>query len=114
MNKASGKGSAVREHKPKNASEILFVQVLEARPNKLFTEEQRAAVRFLRFNRAVLCTECGKRRKAMWTMLCEFRAYDMDAGGLIPKKVHKPLDAVCEDHPVAPAWLEEGKEMNDE
>jgi hypothetical protein len=109
--------SEIKGQRSKNVSEILYVQILEAKPNKMFTEEQRAAVRFLRFNRAVPCTECGKRRKVMWTMLCEFRAYDFNAPGLVlpkPKKVHKPMDEVCGDHPLAPAWPEEEKEMNDE
>jgi hypothetical protein len=44
---------------------ILAVEILEAKPNSMFTEEQRATVRFLRFNRRVRCAECGKRLKVM-------------------------------------------------
>lgn len=93
-------------------SKILVVEILEAKPNKMFTEEQRAAVRFLRFNHAVSCLECGKRRRVMWTMLCEFYAYDFDAHPftlVTPEKKHPPLAAVCGDHPLAPAWPEEKK-----
>ena len=89
---------------------ILAVEILEARPNPMFTEEQRAAVRFLRFNRKVRCVECGKRGTLIWTMLCEFRAYDFNAPGIVmpePKKKYAPLTAVCGDHPLAPAWPDE-------
>ena len=85
-------------------AQILQVQILEAKPNKLFSEAQRAAVRFLRFNRSVPCTECGKRRRVMWTMLCEFYAYDFNTPGFTlvkPDKKHPPLDAVCGAHPLA-------------
>lgn len=88
---------------------ILVVEILEAKPNPLFTEEQRAGIRFLRFNQWIPCKECGKRRKVMWTMLCEFYAYDMSAHQFElrkPDKIHPPLDAVCGDHPLAPAWPE--------
>ncbi len=86
---------------------LLQVQILEAKPNVLFTEEQRRAVRFLHFNRTVPCTECGKRRRSMWTMLYEFYAHSMGQVGIrkSPKK-HKPLDEVCGDHLLAPAWPE--------
>jgi hypothetical protein len=89
---------------------ILAVEILEAKPNSMFTEEQRATVRFLRFNRRVRCAECGKRLKVMWTMVCEFYAYDFNAPGpvmLEPEKKHAPLTAVCGDHPLAPAWPKE-------
>jgi hypothetical protein len=88
---------------------LLQVQILEARPNRMFTEEQRRAIRFLRFNRTVVCTECGKRRKVMWTMLCEFYAHSMglEFGLMKSMKIHKPMDEVCGDHLLAPAWPEE-------
>jgi hypothetical protein len=77
----------------------------------MFSEEQRAAVRFLRFNQWLPCRECGRRRKVMWTMLSEFYAHSMGAGSLgIQRSAHKhpPLDAVCGDHLLAPAWPEGG------
>lgn len=46
----------------KKPVELLQVQILEAKPNKMFTEAERRAVRFLRFNRTVQCAECGRRR----------------------------------------------------
>ena len=96
--------------------EILCVQILEAKPNPMFTEEQRASVRFLRFNQTVPCAECGHRRKVMWTMLCEFYAYNFNEPGLVmpkPEKKHPPLAPVCGDHPLEPAWPDDedlGKE----
>lgn len=85
---------------------ILAVQILEAKPNKLFTEEQRAAVRFLRFNQWVPCRECGRRRKILWTMLCEFYAHSMgkQIGIEESTKKHQPLEEVCANHLLAPAW----------
>lgn len=102
-----GQGSAPKKEKRRG---ILTVQILETKPNPMFTEEQRRMVRFLRFNRTVPCTECGKRRKIMWTMLCEFYAHSM--GELVLKKsmkIHKPMDEVCGDHLLAPAWPGEEK-----
>ena len=78
------------------------VQQFEAKPNKMFTQDQHALVRFLRFTVAVPCAECGKRRKFHWTQLCSFQALSM--GMLIPKRsgrVHLPLTPVCRDHLLA-------------
>jgi hypothetical protein len=96
---------------------ILAVEILEAKPNPMFTEEQRAAIRFLRYNRTVPCAECGKRRKGMWTMLCAFRAYDFYASVVVlqtPEKTHAPLTPVCSDHPLGPAWPKGEKEQEED
>lgn len=91
--------------------EILTVEVLEAKPNKLFTEEQRQAVRFLRYSRTVRCQECGKKRKVMWTMLCEFYAHSMGEFTVVKSgRKHNPLAGVCGSHLLAPAWPEETKD----
>ena len=82
----------------------LFVGLYEARPNKLFTEDERAMVRFLRYNQPVACSECGRRSKTHWTVLYSFEAHSM--GFLVPKrsgKVHRPLDPVCRGHILAAA-----------
>lgn len=114
MNKAGvkvGRGLGPSKTKVKQTasdSKILVVQILEAKPNAMFAEEQRAAIRFLRFNQWVRCQECGRRKKVMWTMVCEFYAHSM--GQLTVEKsmkIHKPLDEVCQDHLLAPAWPEE-------
>ena len=88
--------------------ELLWVQICEAKPNKMFTEELRQAVRFLRYSRAVPCAECGKRVRLMWTMLCEFKAYSFGPSPIAEKntsnKVHSPLMPVCADHPIGPAY----------
>lgn len=105
--------SVISDQKTAKKLGILTVQILEAKPNPMFTEEQRAAVRFLCFNRTVPCAECGKRRKIMWTMLCEFYACDFNTLGCITSKSgkkHAPLTAVCDDHPLRPAWSEKGRE----
>ena len=80
----------------------LLVGLYEAKPNKMFTEEQRAAVRFLRYNQAVPCAECGRRSKTHWTVLYSFEAQSL--GMLIPKRsgrVHMPLAPVCRAHILA-------------
>jgi hypothetical protein len=82
----------------------LWVGLYEARPNKMFTEEQRASVRFLRYSELVACSECGRRSKTHWTVLCSFEAQSL--GFLVPKrsgKVHRPLDPVCRAHILAMA-----------
>lgn len=85
----------------KKEREILTVEILEAKPNKMFTEAQRAGVRFLRFNQSVQCAECGKKRKVMWTLLAEFEAHTMGAFAFKDSgKVHAPLTPVCGDHPL--------------
>ncbi len=90
--------------KPRYCRPKLVVQLLEAKPNKMFTEAHRALVRFLRYDGdKVACAECGKKKRTLWTMLCSFQAWDM--GMLVPKKsgkVHPPLTPVCQGHLMAP------------
>lgn len=96
---AKGKSKAAK------APEILCVQILEARPNPMFTEEQRSWVRFLCFNQATPCAACGKRKRTLWTMLCEFKAVDMDGSIMVAKdypQAFAPLTGVCNDHPIRP------------
>jgi hypothetical protein len=90
-------------------SEPLQVLLFEAKPNKLFTEEQTAAVRFLRYNQSVPCAECGKRSKHHWTVLYSFKATSLVPGMFTLQesgKVHLPLTPVCRDHPLTPASWE--------
>lgn len=87
----------------KKAKVILEVSICEAKPNKLFTEEERAWVRFLIYNQRIPCVECGRKVKKMWTMLCQFTCLNMDK--LVAhegKKSHPPLTPVCDEHPLAP------------
>jgi len=80
---------------------LLVVEILEAKPNKMFTEEQRSWVRFLRYNRWIKCAECGKKRKVMWTMLCTFVAHNFGPFTMTQsEKVHMPLTPVCGEHPL--------------
>ena len=86
---------------------VQLVQVAEAKPNAMFTEEQRATVRFLRYSGPVPCAECGRRSKTHWTMLCSFSAMTMGASIRLVEsnKVHLPLAPVCRSHLLAPAIL---------
>jgi len=83
--------------------ELLYVEIFYAKPNKSFTEEQGQAVRYLYYNKKVICAECGKKRKIMWTLLCRFRCLLTKtlAGGL-SDKVHPPLTPVCSHHTLVP------------
>jgi len=87
--------------------ELLWVDIREAKPNKLFPEELRESVRFLRYNQHIACAECGKKARIHWTMLCEFLAKSLGSFVLVDSGlVHPPLTPVCRDHPLAPAWPE--------
>jgi hypothetical protein len=92
---------------------VLQVTILEARPNPLFEEWQRELVRFLRFNRAVPCAECGRRSKHHWTQVVSFKAYNVaTAKSFILErnwsgKIHPPLAPVCGSHPLAVAEFPE-------
>lgn len=82
---------------------MLCVEILEAKPNKLFSEEQRQSIRFLRYNKYIRCAECGKKRKVMWTMLCEFKALIFEQDSIENgDKVHQPLTPICGEHPLSP------------
>ena len=52
-----------KSDEPEPKEEPLVVGLYEARPNKMFTEEQRATVRFLRYNQLVACSECGPEKQ---------------------------------------------------
>jgi len=100
--------------KPKSPR-ILCVQICEAKPNKLFSEQQRESIRFLRYNQHVPCAACGKKVRIHWTMLCQFKAGDMNRNHfelqLYPQSF-APLTPVCGDHPLAPDWPKKGKGNN--
>lgn len=89
-----------------NPADVLQVAIFEAAPNDMFSEAQRANVRFLRFSHPVPCAECGKHTRKHWTMLYSFKALRM--AFVIPAesgKIHPPLTPVCDDHPTALAEL---------
>ena len=82
---------------------LLWVDIREAKPNTLFSEEQRQMVRFLVYNRKVKCAACGKKKKVMWTQLCSFTAGDLEASQFALKvypQIFDPLTPVCDDHPL--------------
>ncbi len=85
--------------------EILCVEICEAKPNTMFTEEQRQWVRFLRYSRRVECPICKRKVKIHWTMLCEFIACSMpeDSFSMTESDVLAPLTPVCDEHPLKPA-----------
>ncbi|MCJ7482613.1 MAG: hypothetical protein MUO31_06580 [Thermodesulfovibrionales bacterium] len=80
----------------------LCVDIREAKPNKLFTEEQRELVRFLVYNKKVHCRRCNRKVKIMWTMLCEFYAMNMGQHSMDKGEKYMPLTPVCSEHPLKP------------
>ena len=93
-----------KQTKTKNASPgLLWVEIMEAEPNPLFTEEERQTVRFLKYTKAVACAECGKSEKLHWTMLCEFHCVAGERRFKPSQKKHSPLTAVCAKHPIKAA-----------
>ena len=87
-------------------SEPLQVLLFDAKPNPMFSDEQTRTIRFLQYNQAVPCAECGKRSKRHWTVLYSFKATSMVSGAFTLQesgKVHLPLTPVCTNHPLAPA-----------
>jgi len=89
-----------------NFDNVIQVQILEAKPNPMFTEWQRAMTRFLRYSRAVPCAECGRRSRHHWTQLVSFKAHNLSGPSFMlhstgSVKIHAPLTPVCGSHPLS-------------
>jgi hypothetical protein len=97
-------------------SPALLPQYLrEAAPNKMFSEEQRATIRFIRFSEPVPCCACGKRKKHHWTSVEPFRAVIFPKHfGIVLKAgegpIHIGIAPVCRDHLLAAAYFDEPEE----
>jgi hypothetical protein len=90
--------------------ETITVEIWEAKPNALFTEEMRSLIRFLRFSASVPCAECGRKRKTHWTMITPFHAHTFPkhSFALVESgKVHEGAQPVCRAHLLAPVFAEE-------
>lgn len=95
---------------------ICDVKLLEAKPNKLFTEIQRASVRFMHFTQPVKCAYCGCKGRYKWTSLKFFHIaeiFEMKVGGKVMdrgpfgknrtgRELFPPLTPVCQKHIMAP------------
>lgn len=85
-----------------------FVELYEAKANKLFSKQQTSLVRFMRFYRSgkktsVKCAHCGRKTSSPWTQLCSFRVADLSCFSLKPSaNVYDPLTPVCGKHILAP------------
>ncbi len=94
---------------PEEWKAVVQVQISEAKPNPMFTEEQRALVRFIHYSHPVACAECGRRSKHHWTSLISFQAMDMKGSTFTLRsatgKVHLPLTPVCSAHPMRAAAM---------
>lgn len=92
------------------SEEPITVTIAEARPNTLFSEELRQAIRFLRFSVPVACAECGSTRKAHWTMLGPFFAHTFPKHAFVLQESgtrHEGMTPVCRAHLLALARLPE-------
>lgn len=79
------------------------VRYYEAKPNPLFTETQRAMIRFARYVSPTPCPFCGKLTRKHWTMLVPFGAVDVEKSFLVAEPSKETFSAgtpVCEDHPL--------------
>lgn len=89
------------------APDILCVEILEAKPNPMFSEQQRQGIRFLRYNKWIPCAACGKKVKVHWTALYQFKAGNMKSGQFVLQyypQSFPPLTPVCGDHPLRPDY----------
>jgi hypothetical protein len=103
----------VPDEQPRWCRPKLVVEIIEARPNPLFSEAQRELVRFLRYYESgklikMPCAHCGKKKSVLWTQLCSFKALDFPKNigfALKPApdaKVYPPLTGVCQTHLMVP------------
>ena len=84
----------------------------EVKENPMFPPEVSMLTRFMRPERALKCTICGKKRKRLWTMLVPFKGHTMHQFTTTPSDELEALSPVCEDHPIAPVFIELAKSLN--
>lgn len=93
---------------------LYMIDILEAKPNKMFTEQQRALVRFVRsYGQSMTCAHCGKKKRTLWTMLTPFRAVDLS--GIVAVKGEEllaPLTLVCTEHLMQPEFVKSARKRN--
>ena len=97
----------------RDPNKMLWVEIREMKPNRMFDEWQRQSVRGLVYNRPVPCAVCGKKKRGHWTMLCEFKAVDFGRTVVVAvdyPQILAPLMPVCSAHPLHPAYVEDRKE----
>lgn len=69
----------------------------------MFSEVQRASIRFVTYQEKVPCAICGKQKKKHWTGVVRFKACDLSGMVFVVKMPRKWLAAgkpVCTDHPL--------------
>jgi hypothetical protein len=88
------------------------VELIDAKPNNLWSEAARASVRFMRFYEVgepvrVACAHCGKKKTVLWTQLCSFRIAEPLTFRLKKSDtVYPPLTPVCQTHIMAPELID--------
>lgn len=79
------------------------VQILNPKPNKMFPDWMSQRVRFMRFQKYVPCTHCGKRSRLHWTMLMTFQVAEPRQFTLVnSERVFMPMVPVCTSHLLDP------------
>lgn len=74
-------------------------------PNPMFSEVQRACIRFVRYKEKVPCALCGKQSKKHWTGVVRFKSANLDDNHFevkLRRNWFKAGQPVCEDHPLQP------------
>ncbi len=83
-----------------------IIKYYEAKEHSMFPPEITMLIRFVRPNSPIKCVVCGEKRKKLWTMLVPFRGQIMQAFAMQPGDELEALTPVCEDHPMAPIFIE--------
>jgi hypothetical protein len=77
----------------------------EAADNPMFSQVQRACVRFVQYKESVPCVLCGRRSKYHWTCVVRFKAANINDHAFALKLSKNWFVAgapVCRDHPTQP------------
>lgn len=87
---------------PPDPDKLPPITYLRPRPNKMFSPEITALLRFAHLRDPQPCASCGKGMSKMWTMLCPFHSTYEQGLTLLNGPELAPLTLVCDDHPITP------------
>jgi len=87
------------------------IKYYETKDNPMLPPEITMLIRFVRPEKAIKCAVCGKKRKKLWTMLVPFRGQTTLQFSLEPSDELAALTPICDDHPMAPVFIELAEQM---
>ncbi|HEA68233.1 MAG TPA: hypothetical protein ENI07_15645 [Desulfobacterales bacterium] len=90
------------------------IKYFEAKDNPMFPPETTMLIRFARPEQPLKCAMCGKKRKKLWTMLVPFRGQAIHQFSMTQSDILDALTLICDDHPMAPVFIELMKEIEGE